>query len=468
MSPDDPAATPSACLHALAGAYAGEPDRAEALLGELFALLPRLDRADDRLQAARLAGEMALERRDPRAAEACIAAQLQAAPCPPAIEAELRCYLARAAVQQQRFDEAREQLQTAESLAGEAALPRAMLLAARAQLAHREGEIERSAQFAQAALQRFAGLGWRGPWVQAYSTLALARRELGLREARAEALREGLARCREQRRWGEACNLATGLFDMAVEDGDLPRAEAALREAETLAARESGGPDAPGKAMARFSRSRWLAARGRHAEACADLREALAAQRHRLVAYELALRLDQLADWLLLCGQPEEAQAAAAEAQQIELQQLQRALARDLALQQQALQVEQAERERVATELHARRMEQQRAALAQTLARQRELHAELVEARKMAGLGELLIALSRSLQGPLAQGEAALAGARQGSEQLLAELHGGQALSRRRLQGLLRDGVAACAQGQQGVERAIAELATYKALRDGG
>lgn len=466
MSPDDPAATPSACLHALERAYAGEPNQAERLLGDVLALLPRLDSADDRLQAARLAGELALERRDPRGAEACIAAQLQASPCPPAIAAELRCHLARAAIQQQRFDEARQQLRDAELLAGDAPLPGAMLLATRAQLAHREGEIQRSEQLAREALQRFAALNWRGPWVQAYSTLALACRELGLRDARAEALREGLARCREQRRWGEASNLATGLFDMAVEDGDLPRAEAALREAEALAARESGGPDAPGKAMARFSRSRWLAACGRHAEACADLREALAAQRHRLVAYELAQRLDQLADWLLLCGQPEEAQAAAAEAQQIELQQLQRALARDMSLQQQALQVEQAERERIASDLHARRMEQQRAALAQTLTRQRDLHAELVEARKMAGLGELLIALSRSLQGPLQQGATALAGARQSSEQLLADLQGGQALSRRRLQEVLQQGVTACAQGQQGVELAIAELATYKALRD--
>lgn len=453
-------------LQALAVAYAAEPDQAASLLDELLNIAPRLRQADERLVAARLAGEMALELRNPRAAAALIEEQLQGKAWPAAIESELRCQLARSDIQQQRFDAARQQLKAAEALASEAPLPLALLLASRAQLAHREGEMVRAEQLALAALQQFAGLHWRGPWVQAYATLAIARRELGLSEGRADALREGLMHCRAQRRWGEACNLATGLFDMAIEDGDLARAEAALRDAEALAAQESGGDDAPGHAMARFSRARWLAAQGRHVEACDGMRKALVGQRHRLVAYEYALRLNQLADWLLLAGEPESALAAATEAQQVELEQARRSHLRSEELLLQGLQVEQAERERAASEQHAQRLERQQAELAHTLQRQRELHAELVEARKLAGLGELLRNLSRALDQPLREAVELADGAEQDSRLWLERVGGGAPLSRRQLQEALQSGMQACLAAQRQVERAAAELQLYRSLRD--
>lgn len=466
MAEDDDTAMPRQRLQALVAAYAAEPDQAEALFAELLRLVPLLPTPEDRLLAARLAGELALERRNPRAAAGLIEAALRDGPCPPSVAAELHSHLARIAIQQHGHDDARAHLQAGEALAPDAALPQALLLAARAQLAHREGEMVRAEQLAQAALQRFAGLNWRGPWVQAYATLALARRELGLREGRAEALREGLALCRAQRRWGEACNLISGLFDMAIEEADLGRAEQVLREADALAALESGGEGAHGHAMVRFSRARWLAANGRYAEACAGMREALAAQRHRLVAYEYALRLDQLADWLLLAGEPDAALAAAAEAQQMQLEQTERSHQRSLDLLRQGLQVEQAERDRLLSEQHAHRLERQREALAHTLQRQRELHAELVEARKLAGLGELLINLSRSLDTPLREAARLAAEAQQASGQLLERVGSGAALSRNQLLAQVRDGMQACLAGQRHVEQAAAELQLYRNLRD--
>ncbi|MBN8506813.1 MAG: hypothetical protein J0L58_20285 [Burkholderiales bacterium] len=466
MAEDDDPATPRQRLQALVGAYAAEPDRAEALLDELLRLALSLSAPEDRLLAARLAGEMALERRNPRAAVGLIEEALRDGPVPPAVAAELHSQLARSAIQELRFDDAREQLQAGDALAGDAALPQALLLAARAQLAHREAEMALSEQLAQEALKRFSSLNWRGPWVQVYATLAIARRELGAIEGRAQALRDGLARCRAQHRWGEACNLATGLFDMAVESGDLDGAAQALRDAEALAQRESGGADAPGHAMVHFSRARWLAANGRYVEACAGMREALAAQRHRLVAYEYALRLDQLADWLLLAGEPDAALAAAAEAQQLQLEQAERSHQRSLDVLRQGLQVEQAERERLLSQQHAQRMETQQAALAQTLQRQRELHAALVEARKLAGLGELLMSLARSLDPPLREAAQLAAQAEQGSQQGLERVSSGAALSRRQLMAELELGQQACVAGQRQVERATAELQQYRSLRN--
>lgn len=450
-----------AWLAAQRAAYRAEPDCAADLLPALIAA----GSATPSLPLTLLAAELALECRNPSAVEDLLLPQLQGHPAP-AIEAELRSHLARSLIQQLRFDAAREQLEVAQTLATQAPLAQALILASRAQLAHREDSMAEAAGLAAQALQAFAALAWDGPWVQAYSTRAVALRELGDRPGRAATLREGCSLATAQRRWGEAANLATGLFDMALEDGRLAQAEQLLLEAEALAARERAGSQAPGHAMVTFSRARWLAAQGRHVEACAGLREALDQQKHRLVRYEYALRLDQLADWLVLAGQPLQALETALEAQQVQRQLNEQAHQRSHQQLRQHLAVEQAERERQQSEAHALQLEAQQGELARALQRQHELHDELVEARKLAGLGQLLTGLSRSLQAPLQAAQETLQHSTENEARMLERVGADQPLSRKELREALQASRSACAGAQRHLEQALAEVSTYQSLRD--
>lgn len=179
-----------------------------------------------------------------------------------------------------------------------------------------------------------------------------------------------------------------------------------------------------------------------------------------------ARRLDALADQLLRAGDARAALRAATEAQALALAQVQEGHQRSLDLLRQGLEVEQAERERLISEQHALRLERQRGELAQTLQRQHELHAELVEARKLAGLGELLRGLSGALDAPLREAARQAGEARLGIAPWLARVGTGNALRRSELQQALQAGLQAGSAALQRVEQAHAELQRYRSLRD--
>jgi len=445
-------------------AYRADPGQAEPLLAQLLT---------QAVPSARLAeyacfvATLALETRQPRVAEPLLRQALQAAQAlPHAQQAELHVHLARAAIQLLHFDAAREHLAHAQALGRQAPLVQALALAAQAQLAHREGAMAQSVALAQQALQAFAPLAWEGPWVQVYATLAVALRALGDQAGRAAALSQGQVLCQAQRRWGEAANLCTGRFDMALEAGELAQARQVLDEGNALAERAGGGPEAPGRAMQCVSHGRWLAAQGRHAEACdSGARAALASLKYRLAPFEYALRMNELADWLVAAGRPREALQAACEAQQVEAQNRDQSSRRDLALLAEQLAIEAAEQQRAHSEAHAQRLERQQAELAATLQRQRELQDELVEARKLAGLGQLLVGLAQSLEPPLRTGLQALQQAQQQDEQMLAQLQAG-APSRRGLQQGLQSTLLACQQAQGLLHEVLQQVANYRELRD--
>ena len=445
-------------------AYRADPGQSEALLAQLLALAaPRVGLAE----YACFVATLALEARQPRVAAPLLRQALQAAQAlPPAQRAELHVHLARADIQQLHFDDAREHLTQARALGQQAPLVQALVLAARALLAHREGAMAESVAWAHQALQAFLPLAWEGPWVQVYATLAVALRALGDQAGRAAALSEGQALCQAQRRWGEAANLCTGRFDMALEAGALAQARQVLDEGNALAERAGGGPEAPGRAMQCVSHGRWLAAQGRHAEACdSGAREALASLKYRLAPFEYALRMNELADWLVAAGRPQEGLQAACEAQQVEAQNRDQSSRRDLALLAEQLAIEAAEQQRAHSEAHAQRLERQQAELAATLQRQRELQDELVEARKLAGLGQLLVGLAQSLEPPLRTGLQALQRAQQEDDALLAQLQAGSP-TRRGLQQGLQSSLLACQQAQGLLQGVLQQVDSYRELRD--
>ena len=127
--------------------------------------------------------------------------------------------------------------------------------------------------------------------------------------------------------------------------------------------------------------------------------------------------------------------------------------------------LQQAERERGASEAHARLMERQQAELAQALARQQALQEELIEARKLAGLGQLLVTLAQRLDGPLHEAEALLAGAQPGLEALRGAIAEGAPVGRRQLQELAQASAQCCGQAQALVEHGIADIEAYRGLR---
>lgn len=179
-----------------------------------------------------------------------------------------------------------------------------------------------------------------------------------------------------------------------------------------------------------------------------------------------ARRLDALAGQLLQAGDAQGALRAAAEAQALQLAQASERHQRSLDQLRQGLAVEQAERERQLSEKHALRLERQRGELAQTLQRQHELHAELVDARKLAGLGELLRSLSGALDTPLREAAQQAGAARQGIAPWLARVGDGPSLSRRELQQALQAGLQASSDALHRVEQANAALQRYRSLRD--
>ncbi|MFO1250185.1 MAG: hypothetical protein U1E77_03335 [Inhella sp.] len=379
--PTAPADLP-AWLAAQRSAYREAPERAAELLTQALALAQG---APVGPALAAWAGTLALELRSPLRAEALLQAALAQPDLGDQERALLEALAARASIQAQRLDAARG-LQRALLAAEPGSLAQGLALGGSAQLAYREGAAAAAVVQARQALALLAGLEWEGPWVQLHALLALAQRELGDAEGRQATLQRGCALALAQQRWGEAALLTTGLFDLALEQGQPQQAEQALQQASAYAAREPGGAEAPGHAMVVFSRARWLAAQGDYAAACAGLREALSQQRHRLAAHDLADRLNQLADWLVLADQPTEALAAAREAQQLQLLHDARAGRRHLDLLRQQSDIERAELERAASETHVLALERHHAELAATLAR-RALHDELVEARKLAAWG---------------------------------------------------------------------------------
>ncbi|WP_374437753.1 hypothetical protein [Inhella sp.] len=460
--PTAPAELP-AWLAAQRSAYRLAPERAAELLTAALSL------AQGALAGPALAawvGTLALELRSPLRAQALLVAALAEPGLGDQDRALLEALAARADIQAQRLDAARERLQRALLAAEPGSLAQGLALGGSAQLAYREGAAAAAVVQARQALALLAGLEWEGPWVQLHALLALAQRELGDAEGRQASLQRGCALALAQQRWGEAALLTTGLFDLALEQGQPQQAEQALQQASDYAAREPGGAEAPGHAMVVFSRARWLAARGDYAAACAGLREALSQQRHRLAAHDLADRLNQLADWLVLAEQPTEALAAAREAQQLQLLHDARAGRRHLDLLRQQSDIERAEQERAASETRVLALERHHADLAATLARQRALHDELVEARKLAGLGQLLIGLAGRLEAPLQRARQQLEAGQASDEALLDSVRLGAGVSRRALQQGLQQTLAGCQRAQRELEQALAEVSNYQSLRD--
>lgn len=464
-------------LAQLSAAYAALPGQSERLL-QAAQRWPLADWPGPlRDQALRLIGWLALEHRNPRAARAPLEQALsapQSAARDPVMQAQLLCLLARADIQEQAFDRAEHLLDAASQLGVLEADPltQVMWLGAQGQLSHRRGQMQAADDYAASSLRLAAQIlpALPGPWVQGYATRAVALRELGRQDERRQVLEQGVERCAQQRRWSEAANLCSGLFDQAIEAGDLERAEQALQQGDRMVEAElndGGAPDAPGRAMLQLSRARLLAARGCYAEACVGLRATLAAQSHRLVGYEYVRRLEQLAEWTAEAGDAVEALACLRQAYDRQRDLIQQSLQHDVELQRRRLEREQAQLLLEQQAAHEAALAEQQRQLASSLQRQHELQAELIESSTLATLGRLLIGVASELQQPLAQSAEHLRAAEHETDGLLQLLQG-QQVSRSAVQSRLSALERHDGEAESLLQQSIALVAAYRELHDPG
>lgn len=379
----------------------------------------------------------------------------------------LLCSLqARAHLVDQRFDLAEPQIERAHALAQRCGDTEALAHAVCAQglLAHRREELPQCAALLREVIRILQPRQDHMLLPLVHASLAVVLRDMGEHAERRLALDEGVRLAVAQRRWGEAANLASGLVDIALEEGDISTAEARLLSCASLLAQGGGHSvdQALGESSLQFSRARCLALRGRYAEACELMRQTLPTARPRLPPVEVSRRLDQLADWLAADGQAQAALDTAREAQELLLQQAQHAGRRSLVLMRQSLELSQAEAQRGQSERQAAELQAQSETLEQALQAQRSLQTELIESSKLAALGNLLAGVAHELHTPLGTALTAVSTLGELSQSMQATVSSGKEVRRSALLASLQTCRVSGELAQHQLQRALDLVASYR------
>jgi signal transduction histidine kinase len=311
------------------------------------------------------------------------------------------------------------------------------------------------------ALQLAASGGDGGRWVDLLVSISVAHRALGEPEAQLAALREGARMAEAQRRWIAAVNSWSGVAEESLAREDEAAAEAALQEGRRCLALAGPGAERIVKEL-RAAEALLAARRGEFGRAAALMQEVVAQSRQWSMRRQVARRIRQSVPWLLQDGQAEAACAALEQAHGLELEEVSEAGRQDAALQLQRAELAHARSQQTHSEAHARELALKNRALEQALALQRELQAELLEAGKLASLGQLLAGMAHELNTPLGTALTALSTAADLSRALGGSLAGG-AVSRSRFLSDLQS----CEQGaelaRRNVEQALALVQAYQA-----
>ncbi|WP_374437752.1 sensor histidine kinase [Inhella sp.] len=457
--------------------YYEAPERAGELWNELLPTFLALPEAPPKhwpvVAFALLLCQLGYERRQLPPLEPVLARALAwcEAGREPELLPRLLCVSARLQVVAQEFERAAELLQRAGSLLAAQTVPdplsQGLLLGALGQLTLLQGEPERALGYARQALPLYRAMGYRGPWVQVYAAQAIALRSLGRQAERRAVLLEGITESCAQRRWSEAANLATGLIDMALEQGDLPAAWAALEQGEALAAQADQDPATPCHRILRFSRARCLAQAGQAEAACALVEPVLDDALRFGGPTELLRRLDDLADWQAQSGRGAAALTHSRRAHAMRLHMAREAQERSgLALRQQ-VELEHTERERQWHRQRADEAARQSAALQEALDQLQALQEELARYSRAASLGPLLAGVAHELNTPLGTALTALSHAGMLAQELMAWIEA-ERLQRPRLLARLGELAEAQALARRGLERALALTASYRPARHDG
>lgn len=307
---------------------------------------------------------------------------------------------------------------------------------------------------------RLAG-GDGGRWVDLLVSISVAHRALGEPEAQLAALREGAQMAMAQRRWIAAVNSWSGVAEESLAREDEAAAEAALLEGRRcLALAGTGGERIVKELLA--AEALLAARRGEFARAVELMQEVVAQSRRWSMRRQVARRIRQTVPWLLQDGRAEAACAALEQAHALELEEVSEAGRQDAAAQLQRAELAHARSQQAHSQTHALELQAKNGALEQALALQRELQAELLEAGKLASLGQLLAGMAHELNTPLGTALTALSTAADLSRALGSCVAGG-AVSRSRFLSDLHS----CEQGaelaRRNVEQALALVQAYQA-----
>jgi len=427
-------------------AYWAEPERAAEWFEQAGARLAALPEPSPEERGAALdlclmICQLAYELRDFAPLHAVLARALpwaEAAPEHPA-QPRLLCVAARLQVIARQYEVAGSLLQRASELLGHRppdAVAQGLLCASLGQLALVQAQPERALEHARHAQRWYESCEFGGPWVHVYAAQAIALRELGRHDEREAVLRAGMQRAESQRRWSEAANLCTGLFDLSLEHGALDAAAIALAHCETLAARSPGGARGSVAAILQCSRARLLAAQGHLEAACALLESRIEDAGRYGGALELARRLEELADWQARSGRGPEALRTSRRAHALRQELAQEAQLRAGLQLRQQVEREQAERGQAQQLARAQEAQAHKAALEAALAHLQALQEELAERSRQASLGALLAGVAHELNTPLGTALTALSSSEAQAQDLLLDLQAGT-LSRQGLQARL-------------------------------
>lgn len=453
--------------------------RSEHVGEDVEALLDLFDRYGERLSASalarlslRLADECMVRGRMDLGEEATEQAlQRGDAHVAPALQVRLLCTRARQHMRGQRMALVAPLLQRATELLrlhpdrG----AEAMLLASQAQLSRRNGDAAQAVRQAQRALELVADAGAeveRAAFIAGvYATLAIAYRELSDQAARLETLLRGCAVNAACGRVYDAANLMTGLFDMALEQGDLEQARETLDRAQAMTRAAAARVIHSYEFQLRLCHTRWLAASGQMAKAC-ELLESQCEERATAAAPESrAVWFQQLADWRAQLGQGRLALQAQREVQRLRSWELQFGTKVLLEQQQESMGREFSQAAAARAALRSAELEQRNEELQLALRRQRELEEAFIERSRLAGLGSLLAGVAHELNTPLGTALTTLSTARERQQALAAQLQSRTGSSRQQLLQALTLADQARAIARRNLERAQLLLASYRGLQ---
>ncbi|QPF71798.1 HAMP domain-containing histidine kinase [Roseateles sp. DAIF2] len=310
------------------------------------------------------------------------------------------------------------------------------------------------------ALATEAGDG--GRWVDMLITIAVAHQALGDPQAQLTALREGALLAEAQRRWLAGMNSWSGVAEEGVLRGELELAGQALERAQQCRARAGASAERLIKELL-ATEAQLHAAHGRLEPAIALMHEVIVQSERWSMRRQLLRRMRQLVPWLMQAGRPAEALALLERAHKQELVEQGEIGRRDAAEQLRRAELAHALGQQARSEAHARELELKNGALEQALALQRELQSELLEAGKLASLGQLLAGMAHELNTPLGTALTALSTSADLSRALSLSIGDGRPASRQRVLADLQH----CEQGaelaRRNVEQALTLVQAYQA-----
>jgi len=341
---------------------------------------------------------------------------------------------------------------------------RAHYLWARAACLNLKQDVQREIECLQDAAKLYQEAGWKGPWVIAYTSIAILYRRLGETEKGLASSQTAVDLSLQQRRWDQVCNALTGVAEACLELGDIARTNQVVSDASAYLPRLSGATRQRYESEVLAAQAKCFAAQQDFAGAAALMQRSIAtASKVTVINAQRARRLRDLAPWLVHAGEGAQALLALEQAHALELEDFRKSSQKSLthALEKAELQHALVERERA--QAHAQALELRNKALTELLHVQRELQDELIASSRLASLGNLLAGMSHELNTPLGVALTALSTLVERAQGLNERVQAA-AVSRT---GLLADVVALVDGGAlslSNVERAIGLIASYKEL----